>query len=109
MSKLQQNKNWSYDRFTDDAGILWKVHKTEKCAGEFCCIHNPSDHPLKDAFISIRADSFKYGLAERFCSCGIGHSDPDSVAFYARQGVHGMGIHGCCGHCNGTYQESKEL
>lgn len=103
--KLQQNKTWKYDRFTDDADIVWKVHKAAVCAGENCVIHNPSDHPLKDAPIAIRGDSFKYGLAERFCAHGIGHSDPDSVAFYSRQGTLGMGVHGCDGCCRGTYEE----
>lgn len=103
--KLQQNKNWSYDRFTDDADVVWKVHKAAVCDGENCAIHNPSDHPLKDAKIMIRSDAFKHGLAERFCKHGVGHSDPDSVAFYSRQGTHGMGVHGCDGCCRETYEE----
>jgi hypothetical protein len=103
--KLRQNKTWKYDKFTDDSPEVWNVHKAAVCAGEFCAIHNPSDHPLKDAPMAIRRDSFKYGLAERFCPHGIGHSDPDSVAFFSRQGAHGMGIHGCDGCCNGTYEE----
>src|SRR5882757_11404985 len=105
MTKLRQNKRWSYDKFTDDANVVWNVHKKETCAGENCTIHNPSDHPLKDAFILIRSDPYKYGLIERICVHGIGHSDPDSVAFYARQGAHGLGVHGCDGCCNGTYEE----
>jgi len=107
--KLQQNKNWSYDRFTDDADVVWKVHKASVCVGDNCAIHNPSDHPLKDAKIAIRADAFKHGLIERFCTHGIGHSDPDSVAFYAKQGTHGMGVHGCDGCCNGTYEEIQSV
>jgi len=103
--KIQKNNYWSYDRVTDDGGTVWKVHKSTSCAGTECAIHNPSDHPLKDAPLIIRGDSFKYGLAERFCSHGIGHSDPDSVAFYAKEGTHGMGVHGCDGCCNGTYEE----
>jgi hypothetical protein len=107
--KLQQNKRWSYDKFTDDAEIVWNVHKNSACEGESCVIHNPSDHHLKDAKVILRSwspfSSKPHGFAERFCPHGIGHSDPDSVAFYARQGVHGMGIHGCDGCCNGTYEE----
>lgn len=105
--KLQQNSRWSYDRFTDATGRVWKVHKASVCDGESCAIHAPSDHPLKDAKIIIRSDAFKHGLVERFCDHGIGHSDPDSVAFYARQGSHGMGVHGCDGCCNGRYEETQ--
>jgi hypothetical protein len=103
--KLQENSRWPYDRLTDDSDTVWKVHKREVCEGDFCCIHNPSDHPLKDAKMVLRTDGFKYGLAERFCSCGIGHSDPDAVAFHAKKGDHGLGVHGCCGHCTGNYLE----
>lgn len=103
--RLQQNKRWSYDKLTDDAGNVWNVHKASVCDGENCAIHNPSDHPLKDAKLVVRADSFKHGLIERFCQHGIGHSDPDSVAYFAKQGSHGMGVHGCDGCCNGTYEE----
>lgn len=103
--KLRHNKRWSHDHFTDDAGRVWKVHKASVCAGENCVIHNPSDHPLKDAKLILRADLFKYGLGERICEHGIGHSDPDSVSFYARQGTHGMGVHGCDGCCTGRYEE----
>lgn len=107
--KLLENSRWSYDRFTDDADIVWKVHKREVCAGEFCCIHNPSDHPLKNAKIALRTDGFKYGFAERFCDHGIGHSDPDAVVFHAKQGNHGLGVHGCDGCCSGTYLETQNV
>lgn len=113
MSKLQQNSRWSYDRFTDDSDKVWKVHKAEACEGDNCPIHNPSDHPLKDAKIILREwspfSSKPHGFAERFCEHGIGHSDPDSVAFYARQGSNGHGIHGCDGCCNGTYKETQNV
>lgn len=77
------------------------VHERGTCHGEFCSIHNPSDHPLKDAPLNWRGDR---GLMERICACGIGHPDPDGLAFmeatdpeqYARQAPD---VHGCCGCC----------
>jgi len=109
MSKLLSNKSWSYDRFTDDSGEVWKVHKASACADSYCAIHNPSDHPLKDAPLVLRHGSplsiKPHGFAERFCECGIGHSDPDSVAYYSSQGALGTGVHGCCGHCEVTYED----
>jgi hypothetical protein len=74
-----------------------RLHKTKVCAGEFCCIHNPSDHPLKDAPMILRMD--RGALIERVCEHGTGHPDPDSVAFYRENGWVVDGVHGCCGCC----------
>jgi hypothetical protein len=109
MAKLQKNKRWKYDIFTDDAEVKWNVHKASVCEGSRCAIHNPSDHPLKNAPIGLRMGSIfsskPHGFAERFCPCGIGHSDPDSVAFYDSIGYYGTDVHGCCGHCReGLYE-----
>lgn len=107
--KLLQNKRWSYDRLTDDSGTVWKIHKAAQCEGDFCAIHNPSDHPLKAAKLAMRTDPFKYGFVERFCEHGIGHSDPDSTAYFARIGAAGMGVHGCDGCCTARYEETQGL
>ena len=72
--------------------ILW-VHSREKCAGEFCCIHNPSDHHMREWPQNWRGDR---GLMERICPHGIGHPDPDDPATKTQYG----GIHGCDGCCN---------
>lgn len=112
MSKLTRRKTWSQEKFTDDADVIWWVHKREVCEGTYCAIHNPSEHPLKDAPIVLRHASpfsFKpHGFVERMCEHGIGHSDPDSVAFYTRNGNKGHGMHGCDGCCwndNPVYDE----
>lgn len=98
------------EKFVDANGSIWSVHAAEVCSGSHCAIHNPSDHPLKDAPIILRGanpfSSKPHGFAERICSCGIGHSDPDSVAFYDSVGIHGTDVHGCCGHCvDGLYEK----
>lgn len=72
-----------------------KTHGIDQCAGALCVIHNPSDHPLKDAPLSFRMD--RMALAERHCEHGVGHPDPDSVAHFDSLGIRGMGVHGCCG------------
>lgn len=77
------------------------VHDPDLCAGQTCCIHNPSDHPMR-AFPQLwRGDR---QLMERVCPHGVGHPDPDDLDYkrrlrgeaYARY----EGIHGCdgCGH-----------
>jgi len=75
------------------------VHERSRCEGEFCCIHNPSDHPLKEAELNWRADR---RIMERLCECGVGHPDPDDLRFRVEQlgeDPEYAGIHGCCGCC----------
>lgn len=69
---------------------LW-VHNEDVCEGENCPIHNPSDHPLKDAPTHWRDDM---RIMERICEHGIGHPDPDGLMRSPAEGVHGCD--GCC-------------
>lgn len=98
MSKLQKHSKWKMDKFTDDGDVKWDIHKADVCQGP-CPFHSPSDHHMKDWPIHMRLDPFKYGEPERHCEHNIGHPDPDSVAFHAQHGAHGMGVHGCDGCC----------
>ena len=75
---------------------LVNVHGPDECSGEHCVIHNPSDHPLRDAPLHWRADK---GVMERICPHGIGHDDPDDVAHRERVGRESSGLHGCDGCC----------
>lgn len=76
-----------------------RVHTKKQCKGQYCCLHNPSDHHMKDWPIFIRMD--KNTLAERVCTCGIGHPDPDSLKYLVGIGCSKMlTMHGCCGHCD---------
>lgn len=111
MAKLRQNKRWKMDLFTDDNDVVWRVHKAATCEGSYCAIHNPSDHPMKDARRVLRwPDPFSLkptGFVERVCEHGVGHSDPDSVAFHDNNGLRGTGVHGCDGCCHPT--EEKDM
>lgn len=88
---------------------LVNVHSYTQCEGRHCCLHNPSDHPLRDAPRNWRGE---LGIMERLCEHGIGHPDPDDLAY--RNGVIASdpdlteeekeyrtdpGIHGCDGCC----------
>lgn len=78
-----------------------KTHPASACADDpACCIHKPSDHPLKDAPMNWRGDR---GLMERICDHGVGHPDPDDLAYKARtkgeRSAYFEGIHGCDGCC----------
>ena len=73
---------------------LFNVHSEDLCKGSYCCIHNPSDHKMKDFPLHWRSDR---KIMERICEHGTGHPDPDDIRI-----VNGDddGIHGCCGCCS---------
>ena len=52
---------------------------------------------MKDWPLNLRESM----LMERICSHGIGHPDPDSLAWMERNGREGYGVHGCDGCCSG--------
>jgi hypothetical protein len=68
------------------------VHPKDKCKGQHCCIHNPSDHHMKEWPQNWRGDR---GIMERMCPHGIGHPDPDDPNTKSLVG----GVHGCDGCC----------
>lgn len=79
-----------------------RTHGEDACVGEFCCVHNPSDHPLNQAPLNWRSDR---GIMERICEHGIGHVDPDDLAYKRRVmskedfEIRSYGTHGCDGCC----------
>jgi len=72
------------------------IHSPDRCEGTPCPFHAPSDHHMASWPTDLRMS----GLVERLCSHGIGHPDPDSMAWMASVGRHGHGIHGCDGCCH---------
>lgn len=73
--------------------IFNSVHSPEKCAGESCTVHNPSDHHMREWYTHFRCGPFDLGaFTERICpEHGVGHPDPDDP-FAPEE-------HGCCGCC----------
>ncbi len=82
---------------------LHNVHAPEDCIGRACCIHEPSDHSMRDFPRYWREDR---GIMERICPHGIGHPDPDDIAWqvmaFAQEGRDptGLAVHGCDGCCS---------
>lgn len=82
-----------------------KTHGPEACSGQSrnCIFHNPSNHHMLAWDINVRLDRFG-ALAERICPHGIGHPDPDSLAYveslHTRENRGYEGIHGCDGCCH---------
>lgn len=77
-----------------------KVHNRLLCQGDYCCVHNPSNHPLKNAPLNWRADR---GMMERICSHGVGHPDPDDMLFKKTNNIPYDSIHGCDWCCVGGH------
>ena len=88
------------ETYITGTGQKIKVHDQSKCKGQFCCIHNPSDHCMKDSPTHWRDDR---KLMERICKHGVGHPDPDDLAYKERNNLpDSSGIHGCDGCCGDT-------
>lgn len=91
--------------FIMPGGSRLLVH-TEKpdCAEHGCVIHNPSLHAMSQFPLHWRGDR---GLMERVCPHGIGHPDPNDIAFKQRtrgeSHAYYETIHGCDGCCEGCY------
>ena len=83
--------------------LFLRTHGPDECSGPHCVIHNPSDHPLRDAPMHWRSDK---GVMERICPHGIGHTDPDDAAHRKRMGVKHAGVHGCDGCCRTNTKET---
>lgn len=75
---------------------LLKTHHEAECVGEYCCIHNPSDHHMRGWPLNWRED---INVMERLCPHGVGHPDPDDFAHKERIGRPELGVHGCDGCC----------
>ena len=79
------------------------THGADKCAGTPCCVHNPSDHHMREWPISF--DIRLAYAANRVCEHAREHPDPDSLAFFnSRPGVSTelitmMALHRCDGCC----------
>lgn len=75
-----------YLEHTDD----WiHCHEELTCRGDFCTLHNRSDHKMRSFPQHWRSDR---AIMERICEHGVGHPDPDE--FRIRNGEDD-GSHGC--------------
>ena len=68
-------------------------HDEGTCRGEYCTLHNRSNHAMRSFPQNWRGDK---GIMERICSHGVGHPDPDEIHL----DINGRDVHGCdgCGH-----------
>ncbi len=92
--------HWPKDLALEDG-----THSPDKCKGHHCPFHNPSNHHMVDWPVTLRLDNLvtirldNFALVERVCPHGVGHPDPDSLAWLESVGAEGFGVHGCDGCC----------
>jgi hypothetical protein len=76
-----------------------KVHSGQMCVGPTCALHAPSNHHM--ITWPLRWDTEEF-IFRRECPHGIGHPDPDELAWRHRfdrplaPGVVEYGCDGCC-------------
>lgn len=91
----------SSDTYTDSTGKEICTHHSDKCAGQYCSIHNPSNHKLKTS-PTVWNDETK--ILERTCTHNIQHPDYDDVTYNVSIAGKEEGSYskhdcdGCCGY-----------
>jgi hypothetical protein len=99
MSKPIAMLDTELDSYRSGTGQWLKVHQRKDCTPP-CPIHDPSEHPMRDFKLHYREDR---GIFERLCPHGVGHPDPDTLAYIATklgdEEAEAQGIHGCDGCC----------
>lgn len=100
----QNARKHDYERFRTGTGqLMVGVHKRGTCRGPHCVIHNPSSHHMREWPTHWRHDR---RLMERLCPHGVGHPDPDDLAYKAAhlsdEDLAAESVHGCCGCCTRT-------
>jgi hypothetical protein len=86
---------------TGTGQVIRHVHDPGLCAGRPCVVHAPSEHHMRDWPTNFRTGGpfdIKGPHMERVCPHGIGHPDPDDLAFHKSEG-RDYGVHGCDGCC----------
>lgn len=81
---------------------LYNVHASDQCLGEYCTIHNMSDHSMRSFPQYWREDR---GFMERICPHGVGHPDPDEGRLYGKWDRQ----HGCDGCCDGSQKDNETV
>lgn len=89
-----------------------RIHDRETCGGKLCPFHKPSKHHMAKWPKVWRTDR-RDSLIERKCEHGVGHPDPDSLAFIrSRDGdksAERSEQHGCDGCCSAVQSMYRDI
>lgn len=110
MSADDDQMVFGMDLITLFDGRVIQVHPPRTCRGQSCCVHNPSEHPLRAAALTWDALT---ATMSRVCGHGVVHPDPDDVAFKERimgpRAAWGFGVHTCDGCCRPRVAQSTSV
>lgn len=92
-------------------GTLLRTHPGRACVGTHCSIHNPSEHPLRDA---EQLWNPRFKTMHRVCSHGYVHLDPDDFYFKWRSGLSLATLalitkHECDGCCHWPTEDEDDV
>lgn len=97
-----------HDYYSMPGGGILATHPADRCQGQPCCVHNPSDHPLRQAPMEWMAEQ---RLMIRTCAHGLNHPDPDHLSWLRTTGAHSAAdvqtVHRCDGCC-GVYAQPRQ-
>ena len=102
LMRMEPGYDEETDTYVTGAGqVIVNLHpRSEDCDKFGCTVHNPTEHNMRGFPTLWRQDR---GLMERTCPHGVGHPDPDHMAWYARKygedKARWESIHGCDGCC----------
>lgn len=90
--------------------VLVNVHTADQCKGQFCCVHNPSQHHMLQ-WKPVWDGVFKHMW--RSCPHSLIHPDPDDLAHtryrWGSEVAASQSIHDCDGCCQPTADEQKQI
>lgn len=91
-------------------GTLLQTHPETSCGGGVCSIHNPSNHPLREA---PQSWNDRHKTIHRVCDHGYVHLDPDDFYFKWRIGLSLTALaliskHECDGCCRWPMEDEDD-
>lgn len=88
-----EDEEW-YDILSMRGNLLLRTHTENRCQGQVCCVHNPTDHHM----VSWEQEwSPRQEMMYRICDHEMIHPDPDDLQV---RNLMGMVSHPCDGCCN---------
>lgn len=78
------------------------VHDADRCLGDHCPFHNPSEHHMRTWDVKVQLSRWDL-RTDRLCPHGEAHPDPDNLGFLARvfgnEEAERSSVHRCDGCC----------
>lgn len=96
--EVVDKKKQDLDMSFTGTGQIMFYHKPELCEGQFCPMHNPSEHHMRTWLMHGRSD-LKLPIIDRICPHNALHPDPDSLAWALRHDPEFEWYHGACDGC----------